>query len=72
MLGRMLIALALTSLTAACATMPANDTAVCSASRDARGDLAGALIADGGDQSKRAGLALLDKLAAGCALRSAP
>jgi len=28
--------------------------------------LADALLADGGDQSKRAGLALLDKMEAGC------
>lgn len=53
-------------LTAACATTPASTSAVCSGTEAAARDLASALLVDGGPQSKRAGLALLDKRAAGC------
>lgn len=48
------------SLTA-CGTVPAGDP-VCPSTDRARTDLAGALVEDGGPQSKRAGLALIETL----------
>ena len=61
-----LTALMMASLTAACATTPASGPAVCSGTEAAARELASALLVDGGPQSKRAGLALLDKRKAGC------
>lgn len=52
--------------TAACTTTPASTSAVCSGTESAARDLASALLVDGGPQSKRAGLVLLDKREAGC------
>ena len=52
------------SLTA-CATTPSGP-AICDATRASRADLAGALIEDGGPQSRRAGLLVLDQFKAGC------
>ena len=66
MLARMLIASTLMLSMAACASTRPSPTAICSGTGQARADLAEALLADGGDQSKRAGLALLDKMEAGC------
>ena len=48
-----------------CATTP-SDSAICAGSAEARRALAAALIQDGGAQSQRAGLSLLDKMRAGC------
>lgn len=53
------------SLTTACASALGNDAA-CSATREARSDLAGALVDDGGSQSKRSGLELIETLDAVC------
>lgn len=50
---------------AGCATTP-SDSAICAGSADARRALAAALIQDGGAQSQRAGLSLLDKMREGC------
>ena len=54
----------LMSLTA-CANALGNDAA-CSATREARSDLAGALVDDGGSESQRAGLELIETLDAVC------
>ena len=61
-----LTALMMASLTAACTTTPASSPALCAGTEAAARELASALLVDGGPQSKRAGLALLDKRAAGC------
>lgn len=66
MLARMLIASTLMLSMTACASTRPSPTAICSGTGQARAALAEALLADGGDQSKRAGLALLDKMEAGC------
>ena len=50
---------------AGCATTP-SDSAICAGSAEACWALAAALIQDGGAQSQRAGLSLLDKMRAGC------
>lgn len=60
-----LTALLMMTLLAGCATTP-SDSAICAGSAEARRALAAALVNDGGPQSQRAGLALLDKVAAGC------
>ena len=52
-------------LTAACATTQ-SDSAVCAGTADAARAHADALLIDGGPLSKRTGLMLLDKRAAGC------
>ncbi|QLH13586.1 hypothetical protein HYQ43_04720 [Paracoccus pantotrophus] len=52
-------------LTAACATTQ-SDSAVCAGTAEAARAHADALLIDGGPLSKRTGLALLDKRAAGC------
>lgn len=49
----------------ACTTVPTADP-VCPATGDARTALAGALVADGGPQSRRAGLVLIETLDRGC------
>lgn len=51
---------------AGCATTP-SAPAICDATRGSRADLADALLADGGPRSQRAGLLVLDQVAAGCA-----
>lgn len=66
MLARMLIASTLMLSMTACASTRPSPTAICSATGQARAELAEGLLADGGDHSKRAGLALLDKMEAGC------
>lgn len=53
------------SLTTACESALGNDAA-CSATRQARSDLAGALVDDGGSQSKRSGLELIETLDSVC------
>ena len=53
------------SLTA-CATGPVTENALCPATDGARTALAGALVSDGGPQSRRAGLVLIETLDAGC------
>ena len=53
------------SLTA-CANALGNDAA-CSATREARSGLAGALVDDGGSESQRAGLVLIETLDGVCA-----
>ena len=50
----------------ACASTPGSDSAVCDGTRASRQALAAALVEDGGAQSQRAGLRLLDQMAAGC------
>lgn len=65
MRAMMLTALLTTMCVAGCATTP-SDSAICAGSAEARRALAAALIQDGGAQSQRDGLALLDKLKAGC------
>lgn len=49
-----------------CATAPASDSALCAATDRARTELAGALIDDGGPESRRAGLVLIEAVDAGC------
>lgn len=61
-----MICLTLMFLTA-CASVPADEAALCRATDQARTSLAGALVEDGGSQSRREGLALIDALDAGCA-----
>ena len=53
------------TLTTACASALGNDAA-CSATREARSNLAGALVDDGGSESKRSGLELIETLDAVC------
>ena len=48
-----------------CATTP-SDSAICAGSAASRKALAAALVEDGGPVSQRAGLRLLDQVAAGC------
>ena len=65
MLSRTLLAcLMMLSLTA-CAVTP-NESAICDGTAASRKALAAALGADGGPQSQRAGLLVLDQLKAGC------
>ncbi|MFV0385607.1 hypothetical protein [Paracoccus sp. (in: a-proteobacteria)] len=52
---------------AGCATGPVSETAICTATHDARQTHAAALVADGGPQSRRTGAALISALDAGCA-----
>gem|GEM_PF-3444658 len=61
-----LTALLMMTWLAGCATTPVSDSAVCDAIGQSRKALAVALIEDGGAQSQRAGLRLLDQLEAGC------
>lgn len=63
---RVLMTLTMMLLLSACATTP-SAPAICDATRASRADLAGALVSDGGPQSRRAGLLVLDQVAAGCA-----
>ena len=60
------IACLMLMLTASCGTAPASRDALCSITETPRTDLAGALIEDGGPRSKRAGLALIKQIEAGC------
>lgn len=46
--------------------MPGSDSAVCDGTRTSRQALAAALVEDGGAQSQRAGLRLLDQISAAC------
>ncbi|MFV0383859.1 hypothetical protein [Paracoccus sp. (in: a-proteobacteria)] len=55
------------ALLAGCATGPVSETAICTATHDARQTHAAALVADGGPQSRRTGAALISALDAGCA-----
>ena len=50
----------------ACANTQASDAAICDGTRTSRQALAAALVEDGGAQSQRAGLRLLDQMDAGC------
>ncbi|MBT0780592.1 hypothetical protein [Paracoccus sp. pheM1] len=50
----------------ACAGTPVSQTAICDGTEASRTALAEALIEDGGANSQRAGLRLLDQLEAGC------
>ncbi|MTH65083.1 hypothetical protein [Paracoccus shanxieyensis] len=50
----------------ACASTPASGPAICDATRGSRAGLADALLSDGGPESQRAGLLVLDQMAAGC------
>lgn len=54
------------TLGSACASTPGSDSAVCDGTRASRQALAAALVEDGGAQSQRAGLRLLDQMVAGC------
>lgn len=49
-----------------CGSMPISEAALCDGTAASRRALAAALLDDGGDQSRRAGLRLLDELRAGC------
>lgn len=49
-----------------CASGPASEAALCSVTDRSRTSLAGALVSDGGPESRRAGLALIEALDAGC------
>ncbi len=51
---------------AGCASTPVSQTAICDGTEASRTALAAALIEDGGARSQRAGLRLLDQMAAGC------
>jgi len=51
---------------AGCATTPISEAAICDGTAASRQALAIALLIDGGDQSRRAGLRLLDEVTAGC------
>ena len=51
---------------AGCTSMPISETALCDGTVASRRALASALLIDGGDQSQRAGLRLLDEVKAGC------
>ncbi|WP_418024984.1 hypothetical protein ACNKFW_15645 (plasmid) [Paracoccus sp. TD-10] len=62
---RLMILTTLTLLTA-CAGTPVSQTAICDGTAASRKALAAALVEDGGAQSQRAGLRLLDQMAAGC------
>lgn len=62
---RLMIWTTLLSLTA-CASTPVSQTAICDGTEASRTALAAALIEDGGSNSQRAGLRLLDQLQAGC------
>lgn len=62
---RLMILTTLLLLTA-CASTPVSQTAICDGTSAARKALAAALIEDGGARSQRAGLRLLDQMAAGC------
>lgn len=53
-------------LLAGCASTQVSQTAICDATGTSRRSLADALIEDGGPRSQRAGLLLLDQMAAGC------
>ena len=53
--------LTLTCLSA-CASVPASEPALCTVTATPRTALAGALVADGGPQSRRAGLVLIEQL----------
>lgn len=62
---RLMILTTLLSL-AACASTQVSQTAICDATGASRRALADALLSDGGPRSQRAGLLLLDQMAAGC------
>lgn len=53
-------------LLAGCASTQVSQTAICDATGASRRALADALLTDGGPRSQRAGLLLLDQMAAGC------
>jgi len=53
-------------LLTACASTPVSQTAICDGTAASRKALAAALIEDGGANSQRSGLRLLDQLEAGC------
>jgi len=61
-----ILALLTPLLLTACATTQSDDGAICAGTQGDRRALAAALVADGGAQSRRAGLTLLDRMAAGC------
>jgi len=60
------LALLAVTLLTACATTQSDDGAICQGTQGDRRALAAALVADGGEESRRAGLTLLDRMAAGC------
>lgn len=49
-----------------CASGPADEAALCQATASARTSLAGALVSDGGAESRREGLALIEAMDSGC------
>lgn len=51
---------------AGCASTPVSQTAICDGTEASRKALAAALVEDGGANSQRAGLRLLDQMQAGC------
>ncbi|UXU73841.1 MULTISPECIES: hypothetical protein [unclassified Paracoccus (in: a-proteobacteria)] len=53
-------------LQTACASTPVSQTAICDGTEASRKALAAALVEDGGANSQRAGLRLLDQLHDGC------
>lgn len=50
----------------ACAATPISEAGICDGTAAGRKALAEALLIDGGAQSRRAGLGLLDQMRAGC------
>lgn len=50
----------------ACAVTPISEAGICDGTAASRKVLAGALLIDGGAQSRRAGLGLLDQMRVGC------
>lgn len=56
----------LLSCASGCANTPGSDAAICDGTRASRQALAAALVEDGGAQSQRAGLRLLDQMLAAC------
>ena len=66
MLARMLTACLMLTFANGCASTPGSDAAICDGTQASRQTLAAALVEDGGPQSQRAGLQVLNQLAAGC------
>lgn len=60
------LTICLMMLSASGCTVIPNSSAICVSTESSRRSLAGALLTDGGPQSQRAGLLLLDQLRAGC------
>ena len=65
MLYRLMGCLMMMSLSA-CVSAPGSRPGVCSGTEASRAALADALVRDGGPQSRRAGLLVIEQLDAGC------